>query len=77
MFTLDYAINFSIGLLIGLTALVLINLLILFIRVRWFNIPTFTQRERITNSLDWCIFWSKWVLVNMITFSILYVIKVN
>lgn len=71
------AVNFALGTMIGFIALVLLNLVILLIRVKWFNTPEITHQNRISDSLKWCTFWSKCTLANMVIYVILYAIMVN
>lgn len=71
------AVNFALGSMIGFIVLVLLNLVILVIKAKWFNTPDVIHQKGITDSLKWCIFWSKCTLVNMVIFFILYAITVN
>lgn len=74
---MEQAVNFTLGSIIGFLTLVIVNLVILAIRATWFNTPDVTHQKRITDSLKWCIFWSKFTLAGTIIFFILYAIMVN
>lgn len=77
MTALNHAVNFTMGASISFGVLTLLNLLVLFARVKWFNKPTYTAQHLIDKSLSWCIFWGKWTVLSIVIFVVLYGIQVN
>ncbi len=72
---LDSGIYVSLGIFIGFNMLVILNMFILLIRLKWFNEPIYSNQTAISNCLGWCIFWGKWLGVSAIFFLILLVLR--